>query len=93
MKFGLTQNYPNPFNPVTKIHYTLEKDGFYTLNIFNINGQLINRLKSEEGQKGIEYSVIWDAKNLLGQKVPSGLYLYQLETAGGSLSKKMLLIK
>ena len=70
-----------------------ENDGFYTLNIFNINGQLINRLKSEEGKKGIEYSVIWDAKNLLGQKVPSGLYLYQLETAGGSLSKKMLLIK
>ena len=93
MKFGLTQNYPNPFNPVTEIHYTLKNDGFYTLNIFNINGQLINRLKSEEGQKGIEYSVIWDAKNLLGQKVPSGLYLYQLETAGGSLSKKMLLIK
>jgi hypothetical protein len=92
-KFGLTQNYPNPFNPITKIHYTLEKDGFYTLNIFNINGQLINRLKSEKGQKGKEYSAIWDAKNLLGHKVPSGLYLYQLETAEGYLSKKMLLLK
>jgi hypothetical protein len=93
LQFGLNQNYPNPFNPVTKIHYILENDGFYTLNIFNINGQLINTLKSEKGQKGKEYSVIWDAKNLFGHKVPSGLYLYQLETAGGSLSKKMLLIK
>jgi hypothetical protein len=93
LKFRLTQNYPNPFNPVTKIHFSLENDGFYMLNIFNINGQLINRLKSEEGQKGKEYSVIWDAKNLLGHKVPSGLYLYQLETVEGSLSKKMLLLK
>jgi len=89
----LTQNYPNPFNPVTKIHYTLENDGFYTLNIYNIKGKLINTLKSEKGQKGKEYSVIWDAKNLFGQKVPSGLYLYQLETVEGSLSKKMLLLK
>jgi hypothetical protein len=93
LKFGLTQNYPNPFNPVTKIHYTLENDGFYTLNIYNIKGKLINTLKSEKGQKGKEYSVIWDAKNLFGQKVPSGLYLYQLETVEGSLSKKMLLLK
>ena len=92
-KFGLTQNYPNPFNPVTKIHYTLKNDGFYTLNIFNINGQLINTLKSEKGEKGKEYSVVWDAKNLLGHQVPSGLYLYQLETVEGSLSKKMLLLK
>ena len=74
-------------------HYTLEKDGFYTLNIFNINGQLINTLKSENGQKGIEYTAIWDAKHFLGYKVPSGLYLYQLETVEGSLSKKMLLLK
>ena len=39
------------------------------------------------------HSVIWDAKNLLGHKVPSGLYIYQLETGEGSLSKKMLLLK
>ena len=93
LKFQLTQNYPNPFNPITKIHYTLERDGFYTLNIYNINGHLINRLKSEKGRKGKEYSAIWDAKNILGHKVPSGLYVYQLETAEGSLSKKMLLLK
>jgi len=54
---------------------------------------LINTLKSEKGQKGKEYSVIWDAINLFGHKVPSGLYLYQLETVEGSLSKKMLLLK
>jgi len=93
LKFGLSQNYPNPFNPVTKIHYTLERDGFYTLNIFNVNGQLVNSLKAEEGQKGKEYSVIWDAKNFLGLKVPSGLYLYQLETVESSISKKMILLK
>jgi len=93
VKFGLTQNYPNPFNPVTTIHYTLDNDGFYTLNIFNINGQLINTLKSEKGQKGQEYTAIWDAKDLLGHKVPSGLYLYQLETVEKSISKKMLFLK
>jgi hypothetical protein len=50
-------------------------------------------LKSEKGQKGKEYIAIWDAKNRLGHKVPSGLYLYQLETVEGALSKKMLLLK
>ena len=92
-EFGLKQNYPNPFNPITKIHYTLEKDGFYTLNVFNIRGQLINTLKSEKGQKRKKYTAMWDAKNFLGQKVPSGIYIYQLETVEGTLNRKMLLLK
>lgn len=92
-EYGLKQNYPNPFNPITKIHYTLEMDGFYTLNVFNIRGQLINTLKSEKGQKRKKYTAIWDAKNFLGQKVPSGIYIYQLETVEGTLNRKMLLLK
>ena len=44
------------------------------------------------GYSGI-HKVFWDAKNESGEKVSSGVYLYQLETKSGIISKKMMLMK
>ena len=90
--FYLAQNYPNPFNSTTKIDYTLITQGFYTLNIFNINGSLVRILKSEMGTPGT-YSIRWDGRNFNGHIVPTGMYFYQLISAEGILNRKMLLLK
>ena len=92
-EFTLSQNFPNPFNPITTIHYTLEKDRMYSLKVFNINGQLINTLKNEAGENGRQYRVHWDGRDLMGQKVPSGIYIYKLETEESVLNRKMILLK
>ena len=34
----LHQNYPNPFNPSTNISFTLNKEEFVSIDIYNING-------------------------------------------------------
>ena len=90
--FYLAQNYPNPFNPTTRIDYSLSGTGFYTINIFNINGQFVNKLVSEHGYPGT-FSVRWDGRDALDQPVPTGMYIYQLISTEGILSKKMLLLK
>jgi hypothetical protein len=90
--FYLAQNYPNPFNPSTQIEYNLNTRGFYTLNIFNINGSLVKKLKSEVGTPGA-YSILWDGRDFNGQIVPSGMYIYQLLSTQGMLNRKMLLLK
>jgi outer membrane protein assembly factor BamB len=85
--FGLMQNYPNPFNPSTTIKFNLPKTSTVTLKIFNILGEAVALLVSENLSAG-SYSYEWDASNL-----PSGLYLYRLEAQGFVETKKMILMK
>lgn len=85
--YSLNQNYPNPFNPSTTISFTLPKQQYVKLSVYNILGQKVNTLFDEIKSSGI-YKVSFNASNL-----PSGVYIYRLEGEGISLSRKMLLIK
>ncbi|MCK4980645.1 MAG: T9SS type A sorting domain-containing protein, partial [Candidatus Delongbacteria bacterium] len=83
----LEQNYPNPFNPTTEINFSLDKDAFAKLTVFNSNGEIIQKLNNKRLKKGI-HRFNFNAKNL-----NSGIYFYQLEVDGIRSSKKMILIK
>ncbi len=85
--YTLRQNYPNPFNPVTQIDFTLPKTEFITLDIFNILGEKVETLVSNEMPAGT-YTVTWDAT-----AVPSGIYFYRINTDSFSKTRKMILLK
>jgi len=85
--FELKQNYPNPFNPVTTIEFSVNKQSFVTLALFNILGQQVASLLSEDFKPG-SYRLTLNAAAL-----PSGVYFYKLSTSDFSESKKMILIK
>ena len=87
MVFGLEQNYPNPFNPTTEINYTIAKDGFVSLTVYNALGQEIVKLVNEV-QKAGRHQVSFNANRLA-----SGVYYYRLESSGKNMAKKMLLLK
>jgi len=91
-EFELSQNYPNPFNPSTTIDYTVEKDGFVNLTIYNILGQKVRVLVNEERKKG-SYSVRWNGRDDERGKLPNGVYFYVLKTGDYTSSKKMILLK
>jgi len=86
-EFSLLQNYPNPFNPTTTFRYDIPKATNVTLTIYNMNGQVVERLVSQKQEPGF-YSVNWDAGN-----VSTGVYFYQIRADGFSAVKKCLLIK
>lgn len=86
-EFSLSQNYPNPFNPATVINYQLPISSNVKLSIFNALGQQVSILVNESQNAG-SHTVKWSAVNL-----PSGIYIYKLEAAGFTESKKMVLIK
>jgi len=86
------KNFPNPFNPETSIQYTLQNPEFVTLKIYNMQGQLIRSLISENQGTG-DYSVKWDGTNDAGVKVVSGVYVYKLNVGKDSLSEKLMLLK
>lgn len=83
----LAQNYPNPFNPETTINFSLPVTSHTVLTVYNLLGQSVARLVDEVMSAG-EYRVTFDASSL-----PSGVYMYRLETNGTSISRKMLLLR
>jgi hypothetical protein len=85
--FNLYQNYPNPFNPSTSISFNLAKQGFVNLSVYGINGKKVSELLNEKMNAGFQ-SVSFNAVNL-----SSGIYTYQLNVDGVSVSKNMVLIK
>ena len=86
-EFVLYPNYPNPFNPETNIRFSLPEDQIVNLNIYNMTGQLVESLLNERRSAGI-HSVHWNASG-----VASGVYLYQLQVGGRSITQKMILMK
>jgi len=87
LTFELAQNYPNPFNPSTSIKYSVPESGNIRLSVFNIVGEEVAVLANGFSQAGF-YEVTFDASNL-----PSGVYLYKLQSANSVQTKKMMLLK
>jgi len=90
--FELSQNYPNPFNPETTIQYQLAKDCQVRISIYNIQGQKIGTIVDEFQPVGY-YSRIWHAVDMAGNRLPSGVYVYRIDTEYFSQFRKMILMK
>ncbi len=91
-KYELAQSYPNPFNPETAINFSLKEAGKVSLNIYNLQGQLIRSLVDEDKLAG-SYSVIWNGTNDQGIRVSNGTYLYTLKVNGFEETKKLVFMK
>jgi hypothetical protein len=85
--FKLSQNYPNPFNPSTKINFAIPKAAFVTLKIYNVIGQVVDVLVSQEMIAG-NYEFNWNAADLT-----SGIYFYSITAGDFTDTKKMILVK
>ncbi len=81
------QNYPNPFNPSTVIEYIIGKTDDVKLAVYDVLGREISVLVNEKQRAG-NYSVEFNAGNL-----PTGVYLYKLQSGEFFNAKKMLLIR
>ncbi|MFA7289275.1 MAG: CotH kinase family protein [Melioribacteraceae bacterium] len=86
-KFALQQNFPNPFNPTSTISYSLPKQAYINLTVYNILGKEVMNLVDETKGPG-EYKVMFDASDL-----SSGIYFYTLNAGEITITKKMILVK
>ncbi len=92
LEFNLAQNYPNPFNPFTRISFAIPSKSFVTLTIYDMLGREVNKLINEDLNAGT-YNVDWNGKDLFGNKVASGTYIYRISAGKYNMSKKMILLK
>ena len=85
-------NYPNPFNLNTIIEYSLSKDEFVTINVYDMLGNFVCNLIHKSQNSGLQ-SLQWDATNSIGKPVSAGVYIYNIEAGNIRETKKMILLK
>ncbi|MDP3831631.1 MAG: T9SS type A sorting domain-containing protein [Ignavibacteriaceae bacterium] len=85
--FMLAPNYPNPFNPKTVIKISVYEDTQVRVVVYSLEGKEVQRLHEGDLKKG-EYQFEFD-----GSLLPSGIYLYTVNTPFFSQTKKMILAK
>jgi len=91
-RLSLEQNFPNPFNPSTSIRFLLPSEEWVSLKIYSSSGRLVRKLYQGVLSSG-QHTIRWDGKDNNGKEMPSGVYLYKLQTKKRTLSKKMILIR
>ena len=85
--FGLSNAYPNPFNPSTSVDLAVPSEGFVSVKVYNLMGQVVSTLH-EGSLTANTYSFAWDAKDMA-----SGMYLVKAESAGEVDMQKIMLMK
>lgn len=85
--FELYQNYPNPFNPTTRIEFAVPEAAAVRLTLHDVLGRTVAVLVDETMSPG-RHAVTFEAGTL-----PTGLYVYRLETPRGELSRTLVLMK
>ncbi len=85
--FHLEQNFPNPFNPITQIQFSIREENDVTLTIYDILGRMVTVLMNDVLQPG-QYTVSFEAG-----KLPSGVYIYRLQSGLQVSQKRMVLLK
>jgi hypothetical protein len=86
-EFVLNNAYPNPFNPVTKLEFGIPVDGDVSIEIYNLQGRLIETLVSQNMKAGY-HSVTWNADNH-----SSGMYFVKMQAGKFLKTQKLMLVK
>ena len=85
--FTVLRNYPNPFNASTAITFTLDRQSDISLDIYNVNGEILNSIVKGVFLPG-DYSFVFNANELT-----SGVYFARLKSGQKVQSSKLILSK
>ena len=86
-KFSLLPAYPNPFNPVTNISFVVDKSSEISLQIFDVNGKLVQVVNPKTYQPGV-HNIQWNASSL-----SSGMYFIHMLNGVERYTQKVMLLK
>lgn len=85
-------NFPNPFNPQTSLRFEIPTSGQVLLEIFDVQGRLVIRLRNETLPAGL-YEVKWNGLDQKGGSVASGVYVSRLSFGGEHRAGRLTLVR
>jgi hypothetical protein len=83
---------PNPFSSHTMITFNVAEEGSVSLEIYNLNGQMVRMLADGKAGKG-KQQVDWDGTDDSGISLPGGIYFIRVTSGDGISVKKVVLLK
>mgnify|MGYP003321883182 FL=1 len=86
-RFELIPAYPNPFNPTTKISFAIDTPSEIQLDVYDVNGKLIDTILKGYYQSGM-HGIEWNASEFA-----SGMYFVHLVKQGKRRTQKVMLLK
>ncbi len=86
-EYALEQNYPNPFNPTTTINFSIPKEDFVNVTIFNSLGEKVATIIDGVMSAG-SHTLTFEANGFA-----SGLYILKMTSGSFSNTIKMNLMK
>ena len=84
---------PNPSNPSITIRFNIPQPMAVSLAIYDILGQRIHTLISTEYRQAGHYSVVWNGRDMSGQRAASGIYFINLHAGEQLYQEKLTLVR
>jgi len=85
--YDLSEPWPNPFNNTVNVKVNIPFRSKFQIEVLDINGRIVKVLYDGFHSSG-EYDFIWDAMN-----TSAGEYFFRMSWEGGSVVRKMILLK
>jgi len=85
---------PNPLGAgrIGRIQFTMAKSGSARVEVFNLEGRIVQRLFDGPAQLGVN-ETFWNGTDTSGQQVANGVYYVRLQTADEDLSRRVVVLK
>ncbi len=83
---GIRSVQPNPVTNQAQINFSLETAGQLTIEVYDLKGQMVDQIASEQFSKG-NHSISWTP----AQSLPAGMYIIRMSTQNQYYNSKVLL--
>lgn len=91
-RFELAQGVPNPFNPATLIRFDTTRPSHVRLTIHDVAGRTVATLVDGFLAAG-RHQHTWRGCDDSGRSLPSGVYFSRIESAEGTMTRKLALVR
>jgi len=84
---------PNPFNPRATLSFVTTRAGFARARLYDASGRLVRTLMDQPSLAAGHHDVPVDGRGASGEALASGVYWFRVDTAEGSASGRVVLMK
>ena len=84
---------PNPFNPTTRLTFSTGREGPAKVVLFDIQGRLVRTLLDAARLPAGDHEYAFNGKGDRGEKLPSSVYFYRVETTEGRFDGRIIILK
>jgi hypothetical protein len=83
---------PSPIRDRARLNFVLPQAGRALVEVLDVEGRVVKVLARGEFARGM-HTLGWDGRDEAGRKVASGIYMYRLVTAAGTVHRKAVVLR